>query len=74
MTKEEREHFIEFSSKIDEMEKTMAEFQAILPILKQLTEAWEAAGWFGKALKWTGGLAVSVAAIIAMFKIGFWNR
>lgn len=77
MTRDEKEQFKAIVERLDTLENfgtTVAELEQVLPTLKKLAEAWEAASWFGKAIKWTGGIALALAAIVALFKLSFWNR
>lgn len=37
-------------------------------ILRDMIRAWQAASWFGRAIKWLGGFATAIAAAYAMLK------
>ena len=40
----------------------------LTPIIKELVQAWKAAGWFLNVLKWIGIVSGSIAAFIALIK------
>jgi len=40
----------------------------LTPIVKELVQAWKAAGWFLNVLKWIGIISGSIAAFITLLK------
>ena len=47
---------------IEKMTEFMTSHQATMD---NMVEAWEAIGWFGRAIKWVASIAASIAAIWA---------
>lgn len=74
MTKGEREQFDRLLARLDAHEETIKGLNEILPTLKALAEAWEAAGWFGRAIKWIGGVVGAIVAISIAIKLGFTHK
>lgn len=70
MTKEEREQLKELMVHLKAQDETMTELKAILPTLKRMADAWESAGWFGRAIKWVAGVVGAFAVIAAAIRYG----
>ena len=58
-----------------DIEREISEINTAITLLQQdvkdLVAAWKAASWLVAAVKWVGGIAISVTAIIAMLKGGY---
>ncbi|MEO1220289.1 MAG: hypothetical protein AAFY42_02905 [Pseudomonadota bacterium] len=74
MTNDEREQFEALLEQLEEQDVMMKRLEDILPTLEALAEAWQAAGWFGRAIKWLSGVAVAMAALAAIIKFGMFHK
>jgi hypothetical protein len=70
MDKNLQEHQMREEARLSEIEHTIKALDDKLDILQRdvedLVAAWKAANWLVGFVKWTGGLAVSITAILAL--------
>lgn len=66
------EHLKSIDDKLIELHLILSnhinEEKDLTPIVKELVQAWKAAGWFLNVLKWIGIVSGSIAAFIALIK------
>lgn len=74
MTKDEREQFQALMQRLDEQDETIKELRELLPTLKALTEAWESAGWFARAIKWLSGIVAAMGIIAVAIRYGISHK
>lgn len=60
----------ELLKRVDALAKIVEPIAGDISTIKEMTGGWEAIGTFGRFLKWIGGLAAAVAAIVVALKTG----
>lgn len=70
MDKNLQEHQMREEIRLDEIEKSIKslneKFDSLKVDVEDLVSAWKAANWLVGFVKWAGGLAISVTAILAL--------
>jgi hypothetical protein len=54
-----------------EAKKALTDLVKIAPTLNELAEGYKAASWFGRFVKWIGGIGGAILAIVAIWQIYF---
>lgn len=66
------QHQLEEEKRLLEIEQNIKSLEAKIDTLQQdvsdLVSAWKAAGWLVSVVKWVGGIAVAVTAIVTLLK------
>lgn len=62
----EEMRLVEIENNIKQLE---AKIDALSTSVSDLVTAWKAASWLVSSVKWLGGIAVAVAAIITLFRM-----
>jgi hypothetical protein len=58
----------------EETVKALDDLVRIAPTLTELAEGYKAAGWFGRFVKWIGGIGGALLAIVAIWTIFFGDQ
>lgn len=69
MTKGEKADLARLTARIDDQADTIERLEKILPTLEAMADGYKGAAWFGGAIKWLGGVAAAIAAILALIHL-----